>query len=195
MVDYGNGKVYKIVCNNTGKVYIGSTTQPLSKRLVAHRLNYKKYLNGKYSFVTSFEIIKENNYEIILIENVPCNNKEELRRKERYYIENNKCVNKVIPLRTDQEYQQDKKEILNQKSKIYKQKNKDKIKEYQQNNRDRLIKYHKEYYKKNAQKFKEYVQTNIYTCPCGATIQMATKTRHLKTKKHIAYVQSLNVTN
>ena len=45
MVDYGNGKVYKIVCNNTGKVYIGSTTQPLSKRLVAHRLDYKKYIN------------------------------------------------------------------------------------------------------------------------------------------------------
>ena len=82
MVDYSNGEIYRIVCNSTGKVYIGSTTQSLSKRLSSHRLDYKKCLNGKYQFITSFEIIKENNYEIILIENVPCNNKQELFRKK-----------------------------------------------------------------------------------------------------------------
>ena len=86
MVDYSNGKIYRIVCNNTGKVYIGSTTQPLSKRLVAHRLDYKKYLNGKGKFITSFEIIKNNDYSIILIENVTCNNKEELLKKERIIL-------------------------------------------------------------------------------------------------------------
>ena len=130
MVDYSNGKIYRIVCNNTGKVYIGSTTQSLSKRLVAHRLDYKKYTNGKGNFITSFEIIKNNDYSIILIENVACNNREELLKKERYYIENTDCVNKLVPLRTAKEYRDN---------------NKEKLKQYSINNSEKIKKYLKDY--------------------------------------------------
>jgi hypothetical protein len=30
--------------------------------------NYKKYLNGKYHYVTSFDILKNNDYKIELLE-------------------------------------------------------------------------------------------------------------------------------
>ena len=110
MVNYNNGKIYKIVCNVTGDIYIGSTTKEyLSQRLTTHRNNYTKYLNGKYCFVTSLKALENDNYDIILLENVNCTNRDELRSRERFYIENNKCVNKVIPGRTDQENRNDTK--------------------------------------------------------------------------------------
>ena len=46
-MDYKNSKIYRIVCNTTNKQYIGSTTQPLFKRLSKHKCNYNEYLNKK----------------------------------------------------------------------------------------------------------------------------------------------------
>ena len=44
-IDYSKGKVYKIVCNITGKIYVGSTTKEyLSQRLTLHRANYQLFL-------------------------------------------------------------------------------------------------------------------------------------------------------
>ena len=59
MVNYQDGNIYKIVCNITGKGYIGSTTMKyLSSRLGDHVKAYKKQ---KTSF-TSFEILKNGSF-------------------------------------------------------------------------------------------------------------------------------------
>jgi hypothetical protein len=115
-VDYNNSKIYKIVCNVTGLVYIGSTCQSaLATRLSEHRRKYKLFLNQKYTFVTSFKVLENNNYDIILIEQYPCNSKQELHKKERFYIESIKCVNKYIPNRTIKEYYNDNREKIKEK--------------------------------------------------------------------------------
>ena len=54
--------------------------------------------------ITSFEIIKNKNYNICLVEECCCDNKEQLNKIERKSIEENKCVNKNIPARTQEEY-------------------------------------------------------------------------------------------
>tara|TARA_R110001592_G_scaffold340298_1_gene628392 strand:+ start:40 stop:783 length:744 start_codon:yes stop_codon:yes gene_type:complete len=144
-IDYSKSKIYKIVCDTTGLIYIGSTVETLCRRLSGHRSDYKRYLKGKYSFLTSFDILKNDNYKIILIENCPCNSKEELHREERKYIESIECVNKNIPTRTDKEYR----EI-----------NKDKMKEYYEINKDKIKEYHKEYYEDNQDNYKEYKKKN-----------------------------------
>ena len=41
MVNYQNGKIYRIVCNTTDEVYIGSTVITLSKRLAKHNSDYR----------------------------------------------------------------------------------------------------------------------------------------------------------
>ena len=52
MPDYQLGKIYKIECNVTGKVYIGSTCEPiLARRLAGHIKSYKRYLNGKFHYL------------------------------------------------------------------------------------------------------------------------------------------------
>ena len=96
MPDYQQGKIYKIECNVTGKVYIGSTCEPiLARRLAGHITDYKRYLNGKSHYVSSFDILQNRNYDIVLIESYPCNSKDELHARERHYTNNINCVNKV----------------------------------------------------------------------------------------------------
>ena len=104
-MDYSKGKIYKIIDNTNGNQYIGSTCCPrLSTRLAKHRCDYSYFLKQKYHYVTSFEILKNNDYDIVLLENCSSKNRDELRARERYYIETLECVNKLIPLRTHTEY-------------------------------------------------------------------------------------------
>ena len=56
MVNYGDGKIYKIVSNQTDQVYFGSTTNSLARRISEHRAKYKSYQKGNGAYVTSFEL-------------------------------------------------------------------------------------------------------------------------------------------
>jgi len=95
MVYYSLGKVYKIVCNLTGDIYIGSTCQKsLALRLATH----KHYLNTCRSRI----IIDRGDYDMVLLEDCPCENKDQLHARERFHIDNNICINKKKPL-TDSE--------------------------------------------------------------------------------------------
>ena len=85
MPDFKNGKIYVIICNETGERYFGSTAQPLSKRLSQHQKMYK--------YCKSQPIIKRGDYDMVLLEDYPCNSLSELMERENYYIKNNKCLN------------------------------------------------------------------------------------------------------
>ena len=115
MVNYSDGKIYKLVCNLTGLIYIGSTCeQILLRRLATHVIDYKRYVNGKKHFISSYLVLEHNDYDIVLIESVPCNTKDELYKRERYHIENTDCVNCNIPTRTNKEYYIDNKDKIHQ---------------------------------------------------------------------------------
>lgn len=164
-MNYSRGKIYRIVCNTTGLTYYGSTIQLfLSQRLRGHIESYHRHLKGHNDRkLTSFKILENNNYEIILVEAFPCNTKDELHSRERFYIENNECVNKNIPTRTKEEYRADNFERLKEKQKItdkaYKEKNRDKIleekKKYYEKNKEKIQQAKKEYREKNKDKIKE----------------------------------------
>jgi hypothetical protein len=106
MPDYKNGKIYKLVDNTNGNIYIGSTTQSLNRRKTKHILDSKKYgeiHNNKLIKYSSHSIIKNNNFSMILLENYPCNNKTELRIKEQEYIDKLDCVNSQRAYRTKEQ--------------------------------------------------------------------------------------------
>ena len=130
MKDYSRGKIYKIVCNISGLVYIGSTCEPtLARRLAKHVGNYKIWRNdnNKTLYMTSYKVIEGNNYDIILIEEVICESRDQLRARERYHIESIVCVNKVIPTRTTKEYKA-----------IYRDEHKDEIKDYRDKHKEEI---------------------------------------------------------
>src|SRR5438445_12363270 len=106
---YQNAKVYKIHCNITQTVYVGSTTSDLPKRLGFHESAYKAYKKGDRGYVSSFEVLKGDDYQIILLERFPCESRQQLLIREGLYVKAIPCVNKQRPARTKAQYYQDNK--------------------------------------------------------------------------------------
>ena len=168
MPNYQNGKIYKII-NDDNDLYYGSTTVPLWQRIGQHRRVYKGKIEGRNNKnLASFEILKFNNVQIVLVEDYPCERKEQLHSRERFWIENNKCVNKCIPCRTLKEYRDD---------------NKEKKKLYDKNNIEKSREYKKKWKDNNKDKIKEYNVQKII-CECGCEITRGCLSKHRKTKKH-----------
>ena len=176
MPDYQLGKIYKIVDNTNNNVYIGSTCKTLKLRLSGHVSNYKRYLKGKYSNTTSFDIIKNNDYEILLVESFPCDYKDELLARERYWTNKIDCINKNKP------------GLLNELGEVeYK-------KQYYVEHQEQINEWHKQYKAKNQDHLKQYYTTKCH-CKCGGMYTLSNKSRHLKASKHIEYVKSETIKN
>ena len=107
MVNYQNGKIYKIESMNGDLVYIGSTTKEyLSQRMDTHRMLYKRWKLGNTNKTTSFDVFDAygvENCSIILLETCPCKSKDELYAREAYYIKSMKCVNRCVPRRSKED--------------------------------------------------------------------------------------------
>ena len=163
MNKYQNGKIYKLTCDNSPLIYYGSTCQKyLSSRLAGHKnsLNTERPCSSK-------QLFELGNVSIHLVEEYPCNSKMELELRERIYIEfmfknfDYKIIcNLHYPRRSKSE-----------SSKEWYKQNKEKQKEYRENN----------------EALKLYRKQTI-NCECGGQYVITNKQRHLKTKKHLAYV-------
>jgi len=108
MVNYQEGKIYRIVSNRDDEIfYVGSTTKKyLSQRMDSHRGCYKSWKNGKGYKVTVYDLFEKygiENCHIELLQLFPCDSKDELTKKEGEYIRILNCVNKIKPNRTLQE--------------------------------------------------------------------------------------------
>ena len=167
---FNDSKVYKIVCRVTNLVYIGSTTQGLNRRLIQHKADYKRYLAGNYSYLSSFEIIKNNDYYIKKIKSYNFNNNDDLLDKETFWIKRYGSVNKNIPNRTKEEYS------------TY----------YYQKNKDIIVAKHNKYRLENRAEIN--AKQNISClCSCGKTYTKQHKHRHEQTKLHLKHLKLLTL--
>lgn len=157
---YKQSKIYKIT-DDENNIYIGSTTQKyLSSRLAQHKQHTKKLQ------ITTNKLVNPDTWTIQLLEKFECNDINELRTKERQYIECNECVNKKIPNRTFKEYYEDNKETIKNRTREY-DKKRQQTEEYKQ--------YRKEHYKEKI------------TCECGAIVRKGDISTHRKTNKHQSF--------
>ena len=195
------GRIYKIFCNITGEYYYGSTEQTLAQRLSVHKSNYKGWKKGKREhYTTSYKIIERGNYTISLLEEGEFQNKDFMKARECYYIENFECVNKNVPNRTEKEwreankerikeYLQANKERIAEQTKAYREANKERIAEqekaYREANKERIAEQKKAYREAHREAHREKIREK-YTCECGSVICRGEKARHEKTKKHLA---------
>lgn len=156
---YANAKIYKITCNVTGLCYVGSTCLTLSQRLRKHEYNYKYYLEGKTNYVTSFEILENDDYQISLLQSYPCEDNKELLVKEGWYQKKyyDRSVNKNTVGKTIEEKKQE-------------------AKQYRQDNKEAIHK-------------KQNIKGKIkITCECGIQYNKSGKTQHLRSNKHKEYM-------
>ena len=178
MPDYEKSKIYKIVCNITGLTYYGSTVQPISKRMYGHRFDYKRNKGCKS------EIVLEGcDYNYSLVEECPCENKEQLLRRERFWIENNQCVNKTIPGRTPAQWYEENADKIKETKKQWYEANVDKIKQYYEANKEKIKEKKKQYYEAHSDKIKERISEKIECEFCKSFLRRDSMARHHKTKK------------
>ena len=221
-MDYKNGKIYCLRTHQSDEIYIGSTCSPLYKRLYEHKNNYNNWLNGKYKYYTSYELLKKyNDVYIDLLEEYPCENKNQLRKREGELQREMNCVNKNIAGRTCKEYyddnkyellkkqkkyNDDNKEYINSRQKIYNAVNREKRIEtsrtYREKNRQEINKKQREWNKDNKDKIsqqkKQYYNDNKdkinqkITCDCGCIVSKKSIKIHQQTNKHKKLMGSIS---
>jgi len=175
--------MYKLVSNKTADVYIGACLVDLCKRLGVHKAPTNQCVSKKM-FVGDAIIT------IVLIENFPCNTKNEMKARELFHITNNTCINinkpfvsefifkskefikqyrsERMPLDYYKEYDKTHKEAISERKKEYYEANKEaiseRIKEWYEANKDAILEQKKGYREANKEAIvessKEYYQAN-----------------------------------
>jgi hypothetical protein len=120
MPDYKNSKIYTIRCRDDPTlIYVGSTTQQLSQRWQDHKDATKSSEKHKKYNYKVYQEIRDKGIDLFYIElyeEYPCENKNQLhkregeitrlvgtlnsriagRNKHEYYIENKDCINQKV---------------------------------------------------------------------------------------------------
>jgi hypothetical protein len=143
MPNYQDGKIYTIRCRTDNTlIYVGSTTMTLPRRIAEHR--YASVSNNNRKLYQSVNNDWENWY-IELYEVFPCENKQELNKREGEIIREIGTLNCEIAGRTNKEW---------------KQENPDKLKlnaqRYYQNHREGRLEVSRQYNINNNEARKEY---------------------------------------
>ena len=178
---YKIAHVYKIVDNTNGNIYIGSTSKSLEERLDSHERVYRHYVKtgNQRKYYTSFDIIKNEDYNILLIETYKNISKKDLRKMEGYFTKNVKCINIQIEGRNKGDWYKENKDECNRKSK----------EDYQQNS-ERYKSLAKKYRDENKEEIKRKRSEKI-NCECGGVYSKQTKARHFKSNKHEQYFNTI----
>lgn len=139
MPDYGQSKIYCIRSFSTDAIYVGSTTLPLCQRIAKHKYEYKRWFNGKTDWCSSYLLLGFGDAYIELVEDYPCNSKDQLNRREGEIIRATpNCVNHCIAGQTRQEYK----------------------KTWNNNNQERLYEYYKNrQFGEGRERYLEYLRT------------------------------------
>ena len=148
-MDYKNGKIYKVQFDD-GHFYIGSTAGELRRRLHNHRAQQCKTACGRY-----IKIVGEDTCRIVLVEDYPCENKDQLRRKEDEHIQLNRnnemCLNIMRAFLTPEEKKTDRQ--------TYRETHREESQTYRETHKDKANEYRKAYYETHKEKVKIYNET------------------------------------
>ena len=165
MSKYNNGKIYKIEnINEDGDIYVGSTTKKLLySRFERHIEDYKLYK------LDSKSVSKMNSY--ILFDNYGIDN------CKITLLENVNVESKNELLQREAYYIKTLKCV----NKVVPLRTRS---EYKNDTKEHIKEYSKQYYEKNKDKLKTKC-----SCECGSTYTLNHKSDHIKTKKHMKYIE------
>jgi thiol:disulfide interchange protein len=179
-------KIYEIVCNETGEKYIGST----AKNNIKRRLNEHKHTSNG---CVSKRIIDRGNYSMKVIETITVETRDEILWRERFHIENNICINKRLPIHSEEEiknsikeyklkFREEHHEEILKQEKEYRDTHKEEIKIKNDNAKESKAKWYTERKEAIAEK-----NALVIKCECGKDYTHSNKARHLKTKSHLDF--------
>ena len=103
-MEYKNGKIYKILNTVDNSCYVGSTTQTLSTRMAKHRAHVDSEAAQDRKLYSKLRELGKDSFYIELIEDYPCDSKDQLRRREGLFIRELATLNHVVAGRTAKEW-------------------------------------------------------------------------------------------
>ena len=186
MVNYNNSVIYKLCSKdiNVKEIYVGSTANELRKRKNSHKsdcnnVNRPNYNSNVYKF------IRDNggwdNWDMIIIEKFECNDKLELHKQERYWLEELKAtLNSQIPNRSMKEHYKANKDKIKEYYEENKKKKLEKLKEYYEKNKQEIKEKTKEYYENNKDKRNEKNKEKVKCDICNKILSRSSLNRHIK---------------
>ena len=153
-INYSNTIIYMLCCLDVmiNAIYVGHTTN-FTQRKNKHKSNCTNQTTKKSNLYV-YRYIRDHggwdNWTMVVLENVSCNNKLEAMQHERRWIETKQAsLNKTIPTRTMKEYCVENADKISTKRK-----------DYYINNVDKILAKKKEYDSKNIYKRKKYLIDN-----------------------------------
>jgi predicted GIY-YIG superfamily endonuclease len=177
MILYENGVIYKLCCNDTNitDIYIGVTTN-FRQRKNTHKYDSKSELK---KHLRVYDFINKNgrfsNWSMIEIEKYKASDKQDLLKRERYWIEQMKpTLNSCFSFST-----------LEQKKMVREK----------YNNSDKKKEQSKNYRKSDACKQTLENRKVKVTCDCGDILSKGCLSKHLKRNVHKINMSNLNNNN
>lgn len=181
------GRVYEIVCNITGKRYIGSTTLSLSRRMSKHEWDYNNRHENTH-VTASCEILKNKDYESNVLREYDIENRRELEKYEQKFIDKLECINKKRAFNSH-EYNNEQRRLHRKNNpELYKQQwlNKMQDDDFREKHRVRA----KAFYHENREIIREK-RAIVHKCPCGGKYTANHKARHETSLQHHRYLEDL----
>ncbi len=174
-IDYSHAVIYKLVCKDVDikDCYVGSTTN-FRIRKNSHKSSCNNEKSKQHNMYV-YKFIRDNggmeNFQMILVENYPCESKLELESRERSWVELLSAkLNKSIPTRSGREYH-----------KVYDAQHKEEKKAYN--------KMYSEINKETINKKAAEQQL----CVCGGWHSRAHKCQHAKTTRHRNFINRYDI--
>ena len=178
MPNYSKTQIYKIVCNdpNIDSFYIGCTTN-WTRRKQNHKERCNNENDKKHN-LQIYQIMRENggfeNFNMILVEDYPCENKRESEKREQYWKDLLKPdMNKINPFSMEITDKNDPEFFKERYAKFIEQRIK--------KNPD----YQKEKYQLYKDAKKEYCKKEYICNHCNIYVKFNNRARHEKSKTHI----------
>ena len=139
--------IYAVYASPCHLPYYGSTVRTLARRKTVHKSAYKRFKAGKAKKYSAYRLFDDVGFENCIFETVerlPDDfTKKQMLEREKFWIENNVCINKNRPVRTEEErkswehtYYETNRERCKQYVSNYQKANRSKINERNQKRRD-----------------------------------------------------------
>jgi hypothetical protein len=165
-----HGYIYRISSASTDKVYVGSTQRSIISRFNQHKYKYKFWQQSGSSFMSSFEVVKFDDAQVELVEEIICDDVKELFRREGQVIQETvNCVNRYIPGTNYKDY------YRRNAAKII-----EAARQYQLTHPEKRA----NYYERVKHKYNEK-----HSCGCGGCYTTINKKVHMNSMKHKRYEQ------
>jgi hypothetical protein len=166
-IDYSHTLMYKICCKDPTitDIYVGHTTNK-TQRKKDHKSRCENEKSRHYDTYL-YQFIRNNggwnNWEFIVLEEISCENVHQAKLRERYWLETlGASLNKQVPSRTKQEYNEQ--------------------------HREQIKEYHKQYQEQNKEIIQENRNKKII-CECGVEYNKSNQARHHKSKNHLEMIK------